>query len=200
MMTDSRSDMWSAALGRGSAISRRLPFPGRRPIPLSPISQGKRHRRPTERKPSLLGRPLLSAALRRCTPSPHTSGARSRQRRRRGSLRDGGRSLLGDSGLAQAVNDALVFCDPRGVVIAWCASPKPGDGEGRADGQSRPSLGPRLRKAPKTRQGRRQNEMGAGKPLLVSTERRSQATASSSPPRRSLAAPTMKHQRYTCVD
>ena len=90
--------------------------------------------------------------------------ARSQLRQRRGWRRGGGRrSLFRDPGLTQAVNDALVSRDRRGVVISPRAGPEPGDGESRVECRSRLSLGPRLNKAPETRQSSRQIEMTAWK-------------------------------------
>src|SRR5271166_2088565 len=80
-------------------------------------------------------------------------------RRRRGLPPAGGRrSLFGDSGFAQAINDALPSGD-RSRIVARRTGANSGDGESRVHRQSRPNLGPRFKEPPDKGQGGGQKEM-----------------------------------------
>ena len=155
-----------------------------RQLPFLPYLALRSHRRdqqvaeinPTGTKPLLLGYPRLSAVLRRCAPSPHTSGASSRPRRRRGSRRGGGpRSLLGDPGLAQAVENGLKLGQIRRVVAhRRPSSAGAGDGEGRVEREAGLDGGTRLVKS---------TELRRPKHALVGAERECREGQSSGPRR-----------------
>src|SRR5580693_4815069 len=92
---------------------------------------------------------------------------RGRSWRRRGSANPGdeARSFLRHAGFTQPVDDALVSRDRGRAVSARRAGPKSGDGKSWIEGQPRLSFGPRLKRAPETRQSSRQIEMTAWKVL-----------------------------------